>query len=547
VTAYSLQDKPALAGQEDYLRACETWRWSIPESYNIAADCVDKHAADPARTDHPALIWENASGETQRYSFGQMSELTSRFAHTLQRLGVRPRQRILIRLPNVPTFHIAFLGAIKAGAVPIPSSVMFRTDEVRYRLADSRATAVVTTNEHLPEVAEAAEDVREVRWLLIDGPLPRPAHKRMVSLEDALSSETPSFPIQPTHPEEPAYICYTSGTTGEPRGVVHVHQSIIGKDPAVLWWQDLRPEDRVAHSGHLSWTYPLGFGFLYPWRHGVTTVVYDGPFDPHRWYELLTRHEVTVFMSVPTVYRRMLHDVAEPPALPRLRHVMSAGEPLPPEVFEAWEARHGLSIYEGLGMSEFSLFVTNLVGMPIKPGSCGLPQPGHRCAVLDEAGRELPAGEEGLLAVERASPACMREYWDKPQETEAAFRDGWLVAGDTVRRDEDGYIWFVSRADDMITSAGYRIAPQEVEAVAGHHEAVADSAAVAAPDPMRGQVVKLFVVVKDGHAPSDELVASIQQFCKDNAAPYKYPREVAFIEEIPKTPNGKIKRQALRE
>ena len=547
MTTYSLQDKPALAGLDDYRRLCEEWRWSIPETYNIAADCVDKHAADPARQDHPALIWENASGETLSYSFGRMSELTSRFAHALKRLGIRPRQRILIRLPNVPAFQIAFLGAIKAGAVPIPSSVMFRAEEVRYRLADSRATAVVTTNEHLPEVLEAAEEVREVRWLLIDGPLPRPAHKRMVSLEDALARPAPPCPIAPTRPDEPAYICYTSGTTGEPRGVVHVHQSVPGKDPAVLWWQDLRPDDRVAHSGHLSWTYPLGFGFLFPWRHGVTTVCYDGPFDPLRWYELLARHEVTVFMSVPTVYRRMLHDVAEPPALPRLRHVMSAGEPLPPEVFEAWAERHALPIYEGLGMSEFSIFVSNLVGVPVKPGSCGLPQPGHRCAVLDEDGRELSAGEVGLLAVDRESPACMRGYWDKPQETEAAFRDGWLVAGDTVRRDEDGYIWFVARSDDMITSAGYRIAPQEVEAVAGSHEAVAEAAAVGAPDPMRGQVVKLFVVLKDGHAPSEELVASIQQFCKANAAPYKYPRQVAFIDEVPKTPNGKIKRQALRE
>ncbi|MFQ6671677.1 MAG: acyl-CoA synthetase [Candidatus Tectimicrobiota bacterium] len=547
MTAYSLVEKPAVRNLEDYRRLCEAWRWSIPPHYNIAADCVDKHAADPARRDHPALIWENAAGQTLRYSFAEMSELTSRFAHALRELGIEPRQRILLRLPNVPAFQIAFLGALKAGAVPIPSSVMFRTEEVRHRLTDSRATAVVTTAEHLPEAVEAAEACPAVRWMLIDGPLPRPAPTRVVSLDEALARPSPPSPLPPTCPDEVAYICYTSGTTGEPRGVVHTHQSVLGKDPAVLWWQDLRPTDRVAHSGHLSWTYPLGFGFLYPWRHGVTTVCYDGPFDPHHWYALLARHEVTVFMSVPTVYRKMLSEVAEAPGLPRLRHALSAGEPLPPEVFEAWVGRHALPLYEGFGMSEFSLFVTNLVGLPLKPGSCGLSQPGHRCAVLDEAGRELPPGEVGLLAVGRDSPACMRGYWDKPEETRAVFHDGWLVAGDTVRRDEEGYFWFVARSDDMITSAGYRIAPGEVEAVAARHEAVLEAAAVGAPDALRGQVVKLFVVLEAGYEPTEALATSIQQFCKDHAAPYKYPRQVAFIGAIPKTPNGKVKRQALRE
>lgn len=547
MTAHSLREKPSLRSLDDYRLLCEEWSWSIPENYNIAADCVDKHASDPDRRDHPALVWESASGQSRRYSFGEMSELTSRFAHALRGLGVRPRQRVLLRLPNVPAFQIAFLGAIKAGAVPIPSNVMFRTEEVRYRLADSRATAVVTTSEHLPEVLEAAEELRGVRWILIDGPLPRPAHKRMVSLEAALARPSPPYPIAQTRSDEAAYICYTSGTTGEPRGVVHTHRSVPGKDPAVYWWQDLREEDRVAHSGHLSWTYPLGFGFLYPWRHGVTTVCYDGPFEAQRWYELLARHEVSIFMSVPTVYRKMLNDVPEAPPLARLRHTVCAGEPLPPEVFEAWGDRHALPIYEGLGMSEFSLFVTNLVGLPIKPGSCGLAQPGHRCAVIDEAARPLPPGEPGLLAVERESPACMRGYWDKPEETEAAFRDGWLVVGDTVRQDEDGYIWFISRSDDMITSSGYRISPEEVESVASRHEAVQEAAAVGAPDSMRGQIVKLFVVLNEGYEPSEELVESIQQFCKDRAAPYKYPRQVAFIDALPKTPNGKIRRQALRE
>jgi acyl-coenzyme A synthetase/AMP-(fatty) acid ligase len=547
MTAYSLSDKPLLRNLDDYRKLCSQWRWSIPEDYNIAADCVDKHASDPSRSDHPALIWEGTSGEVCHYSFARMSELTSRFAHALRNLAIRPRQRILIRLPNVPSFQIAFLGAIKAGAVPIPSSVMFRSEEVRYRLEDSQATAVVTREEHLGEVLEAAEGCPGVRWIIVDGPVPQGSHKRVVSLDSALERKTEPYPAHQTRADEAAYICYTSGTTGEPRGVVHTHQSVPGKDPAVLWWQDLRPDGRVAHSGQLSWTYPLGFGFLYPWRHGVTTVVYEGPFEARRWYELMARHEVTVFMSVPTVYRRMLLEVDGHPELPILRHAMSAGEPLPPEVFEAWNARHGMPIYEGLGMSEFSLFLTNLVGLDVKPGSCGLAQPGHHCAVLDAEGRELPAGEVGLLAVGRDGPACMKGYWGKPEETEAVFRGGWLVAGDTVWRDEDGYFWFVARSDDMITSSGYRISPREVEAVAERHEAVLESAAVGAPDELRGQVVKLFAVLRDGFEPSQSLVKSIQDFCKANAAPYKYPRLVEFVDHIPKTPNGKVKRQALRE
>ncbi len=547
MTTYSLLEKPALNSMEDYRHLCREWNWAIPEHYNIATDCVDKHAADPARRDHPALIWEGSDGEVRRYTFGRMSELSSRFAHALRELSIRPRQRVLIRLPNVPSFHIAFLGTLKVGAVPIPSSVMFRSEEVRYRLADSQASAVVTRAEHLPEVMEAAESCPSVRWVVVDGPLPPGAHKRLVSFERSVERVTDPYPIPTTRADETAYICYTSGTTGEPRGVVHAHRSVPGKDPAVLWWQDLRPDGRVAHSGHLSWTYPLGFGFLYPWRHGVTTVVYDGPFEARKWYEILARHKVTVFMSVPTVYRRLLHDVDEPPSLPGIRHFMSAGEPLAPELFEAWRERHGLPIYEGLGMSEFSLFLTNLVGLTVKPGSCGLAQPGHRCAVLGADGRELPAGEVGRLAVGAEAPACMKGYWSKPDETEEVFRDGWLVAGDTVYLDEEGYFWFVARSDDMISSSGYRISPRQVEAVADRHEAVLESAAVGEPDEARGHVVKLFAVLRDGFHPSEELVSSIQEHCKAHAAPYKYPRQVAFLDALPKTPNGKIKRQALRD
>jgi acyl-coenzyme A synthetase/AMP-(fatty) acid ligase len=346
-----------------------------------------------------------------------------------------------------------------------------------------------------------------------------------------------------------AFFCYTSGTTGPPKGAVHLHRWPIGYDPNAKYWHAYREDDIVAHTGDLSWIFPLGNGFLYPWRHGVSTLVYHGRFKPERWFALLEKYEVTNFASVPTAYRMLLtvRDAEKKYDLSALRHCISAGEPLNPEVIEAWKRRFGHTIYDGIGMTEIMVYLSNLVGMEVRAGSCGKPQPGRRCAIVDEDGNPQPPGKAGTLAVSKDDPGLFKEYWNKPEKTAECFKKGWFLTGDSLVMDEDGYYWFLGRGDDLIKASGYRISPFEVESALIRHPSVLEAAAVAAPHDVRGCIVKAFIVLKEGYQASEKLAKDIQEFVKQIAAPYKYPRAIEFVEELPKTQSGKIKRKLLRE
>jgi len=527
----------------DYEKEWKNWKWEIPEFYNIGYDVVDKHA-DSAKRNKVALYWENAEGRKEKYTFWEMKQLTNKFGNALKKMGIKKGDRFLIRLPNIPAFHVSFIGGVKIGAVPIPSSVMFRAKEIEYRINDSGAVGVITTPQYLKEVEEVKDKCPTLKHIIVVGD-----GGEHLSYDEIMKNASRYLEVEKTRNDDMAFFCYTSGTTGAPKGAVHLHRWVLGNDPSVKYWQAAQDDDLVAHTGDLSWIFPLGNGFLYVWRWGISTFIYHGKFDPERWFELIEKYGVTNLASVPTCYRMFLtiKDAEKKYDLSSLRHCISAGEPLNPEVVKEWKRRIGIDIYDGIGMTEVMVYLSNMKGLPIKPGSCGKPQPGHECAIVDENGNPLPTGKEGILAVKQGDPGLFKEYWKKADKTAECFKNGWFLTGDVLYKDDEGYYWFSGRGDDLIMASGYRISPFEVESALISHPAVLEAAVVASPDEIRGVIVKAFIILQEGYEPSDALVREIQEHAKKVAAPYKYPREIEFVESLPKTQSGKIKRKELRE
>ena len=533
-----------MMGEFDYNKEYNSWKWDIPKKYNIGYDIVDKHA-DSKNRNKVALYWEDADGESDRFTFGDMKNLSNKFGNALKKLGFKKGDRFLIRLPNIPEYHISFIGGVKIGAVPIPSSVMFRAHEIEYRVNDSGAKAVITTPRYIKEVNEIKDECPTLKHIIIVDEV----EGDQLAYSELMKESSTNLDIEPTKSDDMAFFCYTSGTTGSPKGAVHLHRWVLGNDPSVLLWQQAKEDDLIAHTGDLNWIFPLGNGFLYPWRWGISTLVYAGRFDPKRWFELLEKYEVTILTSVPTAYRMFLtvKDAEKKYDLSKLRHCISAGEPLNPEIIKKWKNRFGLDVYDGIGMTEIMVYLSNFKGMKIKLGSCGKPQPGHICTIVDHDGKPVPKGEPGVVAIKKTDPGLFKEYWNKPKKTSESFKNGWFLSGDVLYQDEEDYYWFSGRDDDLIMASGYRISPFEVESAVISHPEVLECAVVASPDKMRGVIVKAFVILHDMKKASDKLIEDIQEHTKMVAAPYKYPREIEFVEELPKTQSGKIKRKELRE
>jgi len=528
----------------DYEKVYREWKWWIPEKYNIGHDVVDKHAESKARKNRVALYWENEDGEEKKLTFSDFRSLSNKFGNVLKVLGIEKDDRFLIRLPNMPEFQVSFIGGVKIGAVPIPSSVLFRPKEIEYRINDSGARAVITTPGYVKEVDEIKDRCKTLENIIVVGGV----KGDQIAYEELMKNASESLELADTRSDDMAFFCYTSGTTGPPKGTVHLHRWLLGNDPSALHWQVYQDDDKVAHTGALSWIFTLGNGFLYPWRQGVSTLLYDGRFDPEKWFSLIEKYRITNFASVPTCYRMLVavKDAEKRYDLSSLRHCISAGEPLNPEAVIEWKRRFGVDIIDGIGMTEVMVY-TGVKGIKVKPGSMGRPQPGHVCAVVDADGNELPPGAEGIIGIRKDDPGLFKEYWNKPEATEESFKKGWFLTGDIARVDEDGYYWFLGRRDDLIKAAGYRISPFEVESAVNSHPAVLESAAVASPDPTRGAIVKSFVVLKKDNQPSEKLAKEIQDHVKKVAAPYMYPRAIEFVDELPKTQSGKIMRKVLRE
>ena len=491
----------------------------VPERFNFARDVVEAFPSDGY-----ALTFVDAAGAVERLTWGEIVEGARRWSGVLAERGLRRGDRVLVLVGKTPDWHLILLGALRLGLVTIPCSEMLRAKDLDFRMRHSGASLLVA---HRGAEAEVAG----MDALFLDE-----------------AGEPAAVPeCEDTRADEPAFILYTSGTTKDPKGVTHTHAYTYAKRMQAEYWLDARPGDLVWCTAGTGWAKSIWNVFLGPWSRGAEILLHEGAFDARERFELLERMEVTVLCQAPTEYRLMAKlDGLERHDLSRLRHAVSAGEPLNPEVIKAFRDAFGLTIYDGYGQTENTLLVANTPRNEVKPGSMGLPTPGHDVEVIDESGEVVPVDAEGDIAVRGHPPSLFVGYWDAPEETAAVFRGEWYVTGDRATRDADGYLWFTGRADDVILSAAYRIGPFEVESALLEHPAVAESAVVGKPDPERGQIVKAFVVLRPGATAGDDLAAELQAHCKRVTAPYKYPREIEFVDSLPKTRSGKIRRVELR-
>ncbi|MBK1669059.1 AMP-dependent synthetase [Rhodovibrio sodomensis] len=526
------------------------FRWQVPDRYNIGEACCDRWAAKTP--DAPALIqWTD--GGVQAVSFRTLRQRADRLANALHGLGVRPGDKVGILLPQCVEAAEAHIAVYKLGAVAIPLFTLFGPDALAYRLADSGATALIGTAEGLRTVQALGDQLPALsHWIAVHGEAPG-AH----GYEALLARARDRFQAADTAADDPAVVIYTSGTTGNPKGALHAHRVLLGHLPGVEFPHELfpKPGDRFWTPADWAWIGGLLDVLLPALAHGVPVVAHRfAKFDPERALALMAATEVRNSFMPPTALK-MLRQVDRPAERfgVRLRSIGSGGETLGAELLDWGRGAFGLTINEFYGQTECNLVVGNCAGqMAVRPGAMGRPIPGHTVAVLDADGQPLPPGQEGRVAIKSPDPVMFLEYLNKPAATRAKLtRDtsggDWLLTGDTATSDADGYLWFVGRDDDVITSAGYRIGPGEVEDCLGAHPAVAMAAVVGVPDALRGQRVKAFVVLNPGESPSDSLTRALQDHVKTRLAAHEYPREIAYVPALPLTATGKIKRKDLRE
>ena len=522
--------------------AREPFSWNVPPDFNFGRDVIDPLG----REDRRGLLFLDANGTRTDVSFPAIAEATQRWAGALRDLGVRAEDRVVVLLPKIPAWLYAMVACARLGAVVVPCSEQLRAKDLAFRAEHSEATTIVAHVSNRDEVDKLrATNPGLTRYLLVGDAA---ADGGWTGLDDLVARAEP-FAGNPTRADDLAYIVYTSGTTKDPKGVMHVHGYTFAKRMQARVWLDAKPTDLVWSTAGTGWAKSLWNVLLGPWSCGSAIVLDEGGFVPAKRMELIRDLEVTVLCQAPTEYRleAKLEDLGGRWKLPKLRHCVSAGEPLNPEVLERWKEAFGLTILDGYGQTENSLLVANVPGTPVRPGSMGKPTPGHEIDVVDEDGNPCAVGTIGDIGLRGDPPTLFRGYYKNDEDTRASRRGEWYLTGDRAQKDEDGYFWFVGRADDVISSGAYRIGPFEVESALLEHPAVAESAVVGSPDADRGNIVKAFVVLRSGYIASTDLVRELQDHCKRVTAPYKYPREIEFVAELPKTTSGKIRRVELRQ
>ena len=526
----------------------DPWVWQVPEYFNIGVACTDAHLGTPA-ANNIAMIVEDDKLGTSQITFSVLSERTSRFAQLLRNYGIAEGERILIRLPNSLDYPTAFLGAMKRGAISVPTSTLLTAEEVAYLAKDAGASVLVTDKEAWEKLKDKLEGAENLRHVLLSGPgkVTEVAGLNVQDIDSALAEIRQYEPPHATKATDPAYLVYTSGTTGYPKGVLHAHRALIGRTPASTYWFNFANEgDRIMHSGKFNWTYVLGSGLMDPLYLGKTVIVHEGKNDSDTWPRLIKKHSATIFIGVPTIYRQIVQKSDLSSAdVPSLRHCMSAGEHLSDEVLSQWRARFGVDIYEAVGMSEFSYYLSQTKSRPIRAGSAGFPQPGHQIKLLNpETLQQVTEGEEGMICVPDNDPGLFLEYWNLPEETAKLRHDGWFFTGDYARYDKDGYIWFLGRKDDIIKSFGYRVSPYEIERVLKSHSSVADCASVGEEIEKDKVLVVAYAILHPGSTTTaDELLA----FGREHLAAYKAPKTIYISKDFPRTKNGKILRREINQ
>ena len=530
-----------------YDEVARTFRWQVPERYNIGADVADRQAA--AHGDRLALIFLDEQHRERRFSFHEISALANRFANALAAHGLRRGDRLGVLLPQTPETAIAHVAAFKAGLISVPLFTLFGEEALEFRLRDSGAKALVTDAVGLEKILRIRDRLSGLECIFVTGGA---AVAGTLDFEAELARARDAFDAVATSADDPAIIIYTSGTTGNPKGALHAHRVLLGHLPGVEMPHEFFPQQHDLFWTPADWAWIGGlFDVLLPaWHHGVPVLAYRArKFDPEEAFALMAKHAVRNTFMPPTALKlmRQLGGAKPRPGL-RPRTVASGGETLGDELLEWGRATFGVEINEFYGQTECNLVVGNNAALfPIRPGSMGRAIPGHTVRVVDAEGRPLPAGEHGQIGVARPDPVMFLGYWNNSTATREKFAGDFLLTGDMGRVDADGYLWFLGRADDVITSAGYRIGPGEIENCLMKHPAVAMAAAVGVPDPLRTEIVKAFLVLKPGHAGNPALAREIQDYVKVKLAAHEYPRAVEFVDSLPMTTTGKIIRRALRQ
>ena len=522
-----------------------SFEWQIPKFYNIAVDICDKWAGDPDRL---ALIHETSSAETRNWTFRELRDLSNRLANGLRSHGIMRGERIGILLGQGPETAITHIAAYKLGAVAIPLFNLFGVDALEYRLSNSGASAVVTDDANVHKILEIWDNLPDLRWLLVTE---THGGDRTLNFWNLIEKGSTNFEPVKTHADEPALIIYTSGTTGPPKGALHAHRVLLGHLPGVEFPHNFFPQKDDLFWTPADWAWIGGLiDVLFPsWSHGIPVVAYRArKFDPEEAFHLIAKHRIRNAFMPPTALK-LMRQVPDPKSRYsfKMRSIGSGGETLGTELLEWAKEAMGVTINEFYGQTEANLVVGNCSEiMDIRPGSMGKPIPGHTVEILDESGIPVSLGTVGEIAIKRPDPVMFLGYWNNAQATQDKFVGDWLLTGDLARMDQDGYLWFVGRKDDVITSAGYRIGPAEIEDCILKHPSVGMVAVVGSPDPVRTEIVKAFIVLKPGLSPDIALEDEIKQFVKVRLAAHEFPREIEFIDDLPKTATGKIIRKDLR-
>lgn len=494
---------------------------------NLAKHCIGR-AAHTAPDKQALLVYTSITDDnpSETWTYADLEDAVLRLANGLLSLGLSPGDRIMIRLENTSDYAILFFAATAAGLIALPASNQLTDHEAEFLALDSGASLVASNSSFgIPPGTQriTSNDVREMIATASRGT------------------------YAPTTANDPAYLIYTSGTTAKPKGVLHAHRAIVGREPMYKGWYDITSADRMLHAGAFNWTFTLGTGLMDPWANGATSIVFTGVKTPELWPQLIRKTNATLFAAVPGLIRQILkYNDLSSEKMPSLRHALIAGEAPPPRLFSDWHDATGTRLYEALGMSELSTYISSSPNVPRKPGTTGKPQEGRNVAILPIAGGDnpLPPGEEGLIAVHKSDPGLMMRYWNRPDEEADVFRSDWFIGGDTGIMDDDGYITHTGRNNELMKALGYRVSPLEVEAALAEHPAIAEVACAEVAVKPDVHVIGAFIVSNVVPPPSaDEILA----FAAEHLADYKRPREVTFVESLPRTANGKVKRAALSE
>ena len=543
-----------------YEELLQGFNWAIAERelgytrgapLNIGWMCSDRicHQGASAKI---ALIWEDHQGNTKRYTYGELRSLSNAIAAFLANLGICPGDRVCLFMDRIPELYIGFLGVLKIGAIAQPLFSAFGDDSLCVRLKDSGAVAIVTQKKYVQRVRRIRAQLSGLQQTIIVDSDNAPLQSGEFRMQMEQLAEPKDFAVHPTVAESPSVLHYTSGTTGQPKGVQHVHHSILSQYLTAKWVLDLQPDDIYWCNADPGWVTGTSYGIIGPWSNGITQVVLDSGFNAESWYAFIEKYKVTVWYSAPTAIRLLMKEGSAPATrhyLSSLRYLASVGEPLNPEAVVWSQEMFGKPFHDTFWQTETGcIVITNFPGMPIKPGSMGRPFPGITATVLNTKTYEpiREPGVAGLIALRPGWPSQIRKYWNNEAGFKAKFKNGWYICGDRASVDSDGYFWFMGRDDDVINTGGHLVGPFEVESALLEHPAVAESAAVAKPDPVNMEVVKAYVTLKRGFKGSDDLELEIMNRIRKRLSPIAMPQEIEFVDSLPKTRSGKIVRRILR-